>query len=181
MSELSAPSSEAVQSETNRIYPGDLATPQQIRQLAEEPICYSSSSVGVITYRWHPYRSAAVLAIELYQNALLLQQGHDSSYVRSIRHNLTARMEAAIASRLRLRKRTAAHLQEKVEQREYLVSRYGPELTGTISKTNRLMATLEEGAQGGCNFLSVSAARPPRCWLSLQLQERVSACCHCCG
>ena len=64
--------------------------------------------------------------------------------VRSHFHNLAARTERAIASGLVLRKRTAEHLRKMTEVREYLVSRYGPEMTSTLSELNRLTATLEE-------------------------------------
>jgi hypothetical protein len=46
-----------------------------------------------------------------------------------------------------LRKLTLAHLVRMTEDREYLVSRYGPELSGTLSESNRLMATLNEIAK----------------------------------
>ena len=83
-------------------------------------------------------------AIELYLNAFLLAGGTPPEQVRSHFHNLAARTESAIASGLVLRKRTAEHLRKMTEDREYLVSRYGPEMTSTLSELNRLMATLEE-------------------------------------
>ena len=51
-----------------------------------------------------------------------------------------------MASGLKLRKRTAAHLIAMGESREYLVTRYGPEMTATVSQINRLVASLEEVA-----------------------------------
>ncbi|MDB5460335.1 MAG: hypothetical protein JWO72_2076 [Caulobacteraceae bacterium] len=63
-----------------------------------------------------------------------------------MQHNLAARTELAIASGLRLRLRTAAHLRALAENREYLMTRYEPERTGTASQMNRLAATLEEVA-----------------------------------
>jgi hypothetical protein len=59
--------------------------------------------------------------------------------------------QGAIASNQRLpapsvRKRTALHLSAMEGNREYLVTRYGPEMTGTVSQINRLMATLDEVA-----------------------------------
>ena len=47
---------------------------------------------------------------------------------------------------LSLRKRTAAHLAAIEGSREYLVTRYGPEMSGTSSQINRLTASLEEVA-----------------------------------
>jgi hypothetical protein len=52
-----------------------------------------------------------------------------------------------MASGLVLRKRTVAHLNKLTESREYLVTRYGPELSTSLSQINRLMATLEEVAR----------------------------------
>jgi hypothetical protein len=45
---------------------------------------------------------------------------------------------------LKLRKKTAEHLQAMTERREYLISRYAPELTSQHTELNRLQATLEE-------------------------------------
>jgi hypothetical protein len=50
----------------------------------------------------------------------------------------------AIDAGLNLRKRTAAHLETLASNREYLVTRYGPEMTATLTQVNRVMATLEE-------------------------------------
>jgi hypothetical protein len=63
-----------------------------------------------------------------------------------MQHDLAARAELAIACGLRLKKRTTAHLNAMTGNREYLVTRYGPEMTTTISQINRLTATLEEVA-----------------------------------
>lgn len=43
-----------------------------------------------------------------------------------------------------LRRRTAEHLATLTCNREYLVIRYGPEMTATLTQVNRVMATLEE-------------------------------------
>lgn len=45
---------------------------------------------------------------------------------------------------LKLRKKTAAHLVTMTEKREYLISRYGPEIASQHSELNRLSATLDE-------------------------------------
>jgi hypothetical protein len=60
--------------------------------------------------------------------------------------DLASRAELAIAGGLQLRKRTTAHLNAMTGNREYLVTRYGPEMTTTASQINRLTATLEEVA-----------------------------------
>jgi hypothetical protein len=82
----------------------------------------------------------------LYFNALLLHLGKEPSSVRGLQHDLAARAELAIESGLVLRKRTTAHLKAMAVSREYLVTRYGPELTSTLSQVNRLAATLDEVA-----------------------------------
>ena len=45
---------------------------------------------------------------------------------------------------LRLRKKTGRHLVEMTARREYLISRYAPELTSQHTELNRLRATLTE-------------------------------------
>jgi hypothetical protein len=93
-----------------------------------------------------PCRLAAIQAIELYLNALLLHIGHEASAIRGMQHDLAKRTDHATAAGLKLRKRTAQHLAAMVGSREYLVTRYGPEMTGTVSQINRLIASLEEVA-----------------------------------
>jgi len=105
-----------------------------------------------------PCRLSAIHAIELYLNALLLFMGQETSRIRGLQHNLAARSEMAIANGLQLRKRTAAHLSAMAGNREYLVTRYGPEMTATISQINRLTATLDEVA----NKVSAMMAVPNR-------------------
>lgn len=94
-----------------------------------------------------PFRLNAIHAIELYLNALLLHLGHEPSRIRGMQHDLTTRTALAIANGLKLRKRTEAHLSTMTGNREYVVSRYGPEMTATISQINRLTATLDEVAR----------------------------------
>lgn len=132
-------------------YPGSTATPEHIVALAEE---YRRAAVALIRagrkgepLSRAPGRLCAIHAIELYLNAFLLAGGTPPEEVRSHFHNLAARAERAIASGLVLRKRTAEHLRKMTDDREYLVSRYGPEMTSTLSQLNRLLATLEEVAK----------------------------------
>ena len=137
--------------EAHETYPGELATPQQIRRLADEyrqaaELLLSTGRRGDPLSR-APFRLAAIHAIELYLNALLLHRGHDPSAVRGLQHNLAVRTDRALAAGLRLRQRTAAHLKSMAANREYLVTRYGPEMTGTASQLNRLAATLSEVAR----------------------------------
>ncbi|GHD99175.1 hypothetical protein GCM10008024_05500 [Allgaiera indica] len=134
---------------TNTIpYPGSTAAPEDIVALADE---YRRAAIALMEsgrkgepLSRAPGRLCAIHAIELYLNAFLLVGGTPPEQVRSHFHNLAARAEKAIDSGLILRKRTAEHLRKMTETREYLVSRYGPEMTSTLSELNRLMATLEE-------------------------------------
>ncbi|MGE3371535.1 MAG: hypothetical protein AB7I79_22575 [Rhizobiaceae bacterium] len=105
-----------------------------------------------------PCRLSAIHAIELYLNALLLFRGQETSRIRGLQHDLAARTQMAIANGLQLRKRTAEHLSAMAGNREYLVTRYGPEMTATISQINRLTATLDEVA----NKVSAMMAAPNR-------------------
>lgn len=129
-------------------YPGSTAAPADIAALADE---YRRASIDLVRagrkgepLSRAPGRLCAIHAIELYLNAFLLAGGTPPEQVRSHFHNLAALAERAIASGLDLRKRTSEHLRKVTEDREYLVSRYGPEMTSTLSELNRLMATLEE-------------------------------------
>jgi hypothetical protein len=79
-------------------------------------------------------------------NALLLREGHAPSRIRGLHHDFSARADLAITCGLLFRKRTAKHLKMIASTREYLVIRYGPELTSTLAQLNRLAATLEEVA-----------------------------------
>jgi hypothetical protein len=132
------------------VYPGQSATPAQIVQLAEE---YRQAAHGLVRQgrrgaplSWAPCRLAAIQAIELYLNALLLHAGLAPSTIRGLQHDLAKRTDQAVAMGLRLRIRTTTHLATMGGNREYLVTRYGPEITGTVSQVNRLIASLEEVA-----------------------------------
>jgi hypothetical protein len=132
-------------------YPGEAASVEQMLLLANEykesaQVLLPRGRRGVPLSR-APYRLVAIHAIELYLNALLLHAGATPSAVRGLQHNLALRTEKAIATGLRLRARTAAHLKALTASREYLVSRYGAEMTSTTSQINRLTATLEEVAK----------------------------------
>jgi hypothetical protein len=93
-----------------------------------------------------PYRIAAIHAIELYLNALLLRAGHTPSVIRGLQHDFSARADLTITCGLLFRRRTAEHLKMIASTRESLVTRYGPELTSTLAQLNRLAATLDEVA-----------------------------------
>ena len=134
-----------------RIYPGESATAVEIKKLADEyrtaahHLCERGRRGSPLS--WAPYRLIAIQAIELYLNALLLHQNHEPSNVRGLQHNLSLRADMAIAAGLKLRKLTAVHLHALNANREYLTSRYNPELNTTTSQPNRLAATLDEVAK----------------------------------
>lgn len=137
-------------SEDHTPYPGDLAGPAELLKLAEE---YRQAALVVAglgrrgaPLSLAPYRLNAIHAVELYLNALLLHAGLPSSRIRGLQHDLATRTELAVENGLMLRQRTAAHLKAMGSSREYLVTRYGPELTSTLSQVNRLAATLDEVA-----------------------------------
>ncbi len=131
-------------------YPGEVATPEEILRLADS---YRQAALTLAELGRRgdpvslaPYRYAAVHAIELYLNALLLRAGHAPSRIRGLHHDFSARADLAIACGLLFRKRTSKHLKMIASTREYLVTRYGPELTSTLAQLNRLAATLDEVA-----------------------------------
>jgi len=134
--------------EGQKFTPGDEATPQQVLELAHE--YRRAADVLLPTGRRRkplsraPYRLLAIQAIELYLNTLLLLGDHAPANLRGMRHDLGQRAKLAPAADLKLKKRTARHLRTLSESREYLVTRYGPEMNGTISQLNRLAATLGE-------------------------------------
>ncbi|TIO04407.1 MAG: hypothetical protein E5X89_00060 [Mesorhizobium sp.] len=131
-------------------YPGELASPQQIHELAGEyrkaaNLLLQLGRSGKPLTR-APFRLTAIHAIELYLTPLLLHRGHNPNQLRKMQHDLSARTEHALVVGLRLRSKTAKHLQSLSQNREYLITRYGPELAATASQINRLTATLEEVA-----------------------------------
>lgn len=129
-------------------YAGESASAEKLLQLAEE---YRRAAEALQKLgrhgrplSRHPYRLAANHAIELYLSAFLMAAGLSSEDIRELGHDLAKRAEKAQTSGLTLRMRTEARLAELVEQREYLVSRYGTDQTISLSQINRLAATLIE-------------------------------------
>jgi hypothetical protein len=132
-------------------YPGELASPLQIHELAEE---YRNAATLLLQLGRSgkplsraPFRLSAIHAIELYLTALLLHHGHSPNQIRKMHHDLAARTERTLEAGLRLRTKTANHLRSLSQNREYLVTRYDPEPAATPSQINRLTATLEEVAE----------------------------------
>ena len=137
--------------ENSKPYPGTNACAAEIFALAAE---YHEAAEALILkgrprqpISRAPARLCAIHAIELYLNAFLLAAGDPPERVRAHFHNLADRANSAVGRGLILRKLTVAHLVRMTEDREYLISRYGPEMSGTLSESNRLMATLNEIAK----------------------------------
>lgn len=132
-------------------YPGEAATPLEIQRMAEE--YRRAAELLLPTGRrgnplsHAPFRLCAIHAVELYLNAFLLHNDYTPDKLRGLQHDLATRVELASSAGLKLRKRTILHLKQMHESREYLLTRYSPELTSTVSQLNRLNATLDELAR----------------------------------
>lgn len=127
-------------------YPGDAASVDDIFELAG---LYRAAAKLLREHaprgKQHiPCRLLALHSIELYLNAFLLTNGLDTKSIRGLQHDIGERSRRAVDAGLNLRKRTAMHLQTLSHNREYLIIRYGPEMTATLSQVNRVMATLDE-------------------------------------
>lgn len=133
------------------VYPGDTASVHDILDLASHyraaAILLGERSPRGKPLSHTPRRLLALHSIELYLNAFLLTKGHDPKAIRGLQHKIDERARRAIDAGLILRKRTTEHLETLTSNREYLVTRYGPEMTATLSQVNRVMATLDELSQ----------------------------------
>lgn len=130
-------------------YPGASASADDILNLAQH-YKMAAAVLGEHSPRRKlhiPRRFLALHSIELYLNAFLLAKGHDSKAIRGLQHNIRERSQMAIGAGLKLRRRTAEHLAALTSNREYLVTRYDPEMAPTLTQVTRVMATLEELAK----------------------------------
>jgi hypothetical protein len=132
---------------TSNCYPGATSRPEELMALAAQyqlaateaiKICKRGHNISVA-----PFRLLCIHAIELYLNAFLLHCGEPASAVRGLQHNLAAYLALLDKYKLVLRTKTRCHLADISANREYLVSRYAPDVT-TLSQINRLQATLTE-------------------------------------
>ncbi|WP_245515169.1 hypothetical protein [Jiella endophytica] len=137
-----------VQESAERVYPGETASAAEIFALAES---YRDAAVALRQcgrpgepLTLEPFRLAAIHAVELYLNALLVLEGQPATVVRGLQHDLAERAARVATLGLCLRKRTARHLRAMSAGREYLRTRYDPAATRDLSQVNRLEATLEE-------------------------------------
>ena len=146
-------------------HPGEPASPQQILLLAD---VYRRASDNLHGQRRKgqplslaPFRLNAIHAIELYLTATLLARGHQPNEIRGLRHDLLKRAELAQKLGLNLRKRTVEHLGVLSANREYIVSRYAPELVGVASsQINRLFATLNDVASKTKPIIEATEPKP---------------------
>lgn len=85
-------------------YPGESAAPSQVLRLADEyrlgallllAACRRGQSLSQA-----PFRHAALHAIELYLNSVLLEHGMAPAAVRGLQHDLARRAEMAAAAGL---------------------------------------------------------------------------------
>ena len=126
-------------------YPGTAASKWQILDLANE---YYGAALALFQkaereapLSYAPARLCCIHAIELYLNAFLRHEGIGAEQIRRRMHNLA---DPLFVERLGLKRRTAKHLATMTERREYLISRYAPELITEHSELDRLSATLVE-------------------------------------
>ncbi|WP_245450346.1 hypothetical protein [Neorhizobium sp. SOG26] len=127
-------------------YPGSNASVREILALANSYyqaaiVLFRESQKKLVPLSSAPARMAAIHAIELYVNAFLRHEGAAPEEIRKRMHNLA---EPTLVAKLKLRKRTALHLEEMTARREYLIARYAPERVTDHTELNRLSATLVE-------------------------------------
>jgi hypothetical protein len=125
------------------------SNPQELFQLADEYKRAAETEAARLKKEkhtrmsWAPFRLCAIHATELYLNAFLLHKGETEATVRSLQHKLGERTLLAEKHGLRLKGRTIRHLHKIEENREYLMTRYNPNMKNA-SEINRLTATLED-------------------------------------
>lgn len=126
-------------------YPGSNASLWEVLDLANAyyraSIVLFSESQKEVALSIAPARMCAIHAIELYLNAFLRHEGVAPEGIRKRMHNLA---EPTFVAKLKLRKKTALHLEAITARREYLISRYAPERMTEHTELNRLTATLAE-------------------------------------
>lgn len=132
-------------------YPGENASVEQLLELAKE---FRSAAQELLDrgkkgkpITRAPSRLCANHSLELYLSAYLRHRGMSAKEVRGLQHHLGRRGQLVREKGLILRKATEEHLGQMTDGREYLVMRYGPELTPTVTQINRLFATLDEVAK----------------------------------
>ena len=133
---------------TDSPYPGDGASVDDLLALAAS-YAKAARHLSSLVKKGEPATRApghlcAVHAVELYLSSYLRHCGVAACELRGLQHDVAARMERAARHGLVVDQRTAAHLERLVSEREYVVSRYGPDQLATLSQQNRVEATLRE-------------------------------------
>ncbi|MFQ6547955.1 hypothetical protein AADZ90_008345 [Aestuariibius sp. 2305UL40-4] len=126
-------------------YPGSSASIADVLGLAEayfiaaKTLFRETKKGGLIAYA--PAYLCALHSTELFLNAFLRHRGESAAAIRGRLHSLENKEFVSV---LKLRKKTAQHLLEATNRREYLIVRYAPELTSNLAELTRLQATLDE-------------------------------------
>lgn len=145
-------------------YPGSTASVWQIEELALAyyqgaiVLCKNAESLEghtLATIHYAPVRLCAIHAIELFLNAYLKHEGVPVEKIRGRMHNLA---DPEFVSHLNIKKKTAEHLKMMSERREYLISRYAPDMMSKHSEISRLLTTLKEIMTKVCGYLRLSSA-----------------------
>ncbi|WP_137113335.1 hypothetical protein [Mesorhizobium sp. GR13] len=150
--------------DTAQNYPGEIATPSQIKLLADE-YAKASRAIAELGDRkrqisFAPARWAAIHAIELYLNAFLLLRGHRPVVIRNLQHDFRAKTNIAQECGLNVREKTFEHLASLTDSREYLTTRYAADSASIWPHLNRLLATMEEVAEKVAAVLPEPTAKP---------------------
>jgi hypothetical protein len=133
-------------------YPGDTATPKQLRKLADKYFCAAKAAHAAAgneskkarKLSLAPARFLQIHAIELLMNAWLLRAGVTSEAVRGMQHSFQKRIEEGKKRGLCLPEATIEHLARIDSAREYVVVRYDPSHNGWLSEPTRLEKSLQD-------------------------------------
>lgn len=144
---------------TETHYPGDAASVPEIMELAN---AYNKAALALFesgargrALNCAPARLCSIHAVELYLNAFLRSRGVPNCQIRARMHNLA---DEDFVTTLVLRRKTARHLEAITKKREYLITRYGPEVTDGLTEITRLKATLGEVSMKTARVLSCCGA-----------------------
>ena len=131
-------------------YPGERSSPFNLNLLADFYRDAAQRAAGSIQpgtpMSAAPMRMLAIHSIELNLSAFLLAHGQTHAELRALGHDVAARVNLASALGLGLRQRTVEHIRDIARNREYLVTRYGPDSLSGLSQITRVLATLVEVA-----------------------------------
>ena len=131
---------------TGPSYPGERASVPEMLALAD---AYGAAARCLLAAKPKkieraPAHCCAMQAIELYLNACLRHCGRGIGEVRGFQHDLGAMLDCGARHGLAVDDRTQAHLRHLVIEREFLIARYAPDQSSSLSPQTRLEATLKE-------------------------------------